>query len=304
MVAVVLLLGPAAALAQAAELNGTDGDDTINGTPGADVILALAGNDSISAGGGADEIDGGPGADDINGGQGTDAVLYGDRAAPVAVTLDGVANDGEAGESDNVHADVEEIYGGDAGDRITADGRANTIDGGAGDDSITDGGGADFVYGGEGDDVLTTFDGANDVVNCGAGNDTLTSDRADKVTGCEKRIPARRVRVGADFKFDFRNGRGYVSKLTFSKIPGDATVELRCREGCTVSVVRLPKGRPKVVLAPLFRNRPLPPKARVEVRVTQPGTIGDVFRFDMRSNSAKARRLCLPPNGRIAKTVC
>ena len=40
----------------------------------------------------------------LNGGDGTDAATYGGRAAPVTVTLDNQANDGEAGEGDNVPA--------------------------------------------------------------------------------------------------------------------------------------------------------------------------------------------------------
>jgi Ca2+-binding RTX toxin-like protein len=300
----VLLLAPPAALAEGPALMGTSGDDAISGTPGPDTIFGLAGNDAIAGAAGDDDLDGGAGADDLRGGPGNDAVVYGDRTAAVAVTLDDVANDGEAGEGDNVHSDVEQIFGGAAGDRLTGNGQANIIDGAGGDDSITDGGGIDKVYGGEGDDVITTFDGSPDVVDCGPGNDTLTADRADRVTGCEKRIPARRVRVGADYRFNFRNGRGVVAKLTFAPIPGDATVEVRCSGGCAVSVVRLPKGRPKAVLAPLFRARPLPKGARLEVRITQPGSVGAVFRFDMARNSAKPSKLCLPPGGKTPMKVC
>jgi len=40
---------------------------------------------------------------------GTDLVTYGARPAGVVVTMDGVFDDGEAGESDNVGADIETI---------------------------------------------------------------------------------------------------------------------------------------------------------------------------------------------------
>ena len=42
---------------------------------------------------------------------GTDTADYGGRPGTVAVTKDGVANDGESGESDNVGLDVEQVTG-------------------------------------------------------------------------------------------------------------------------------------------------------------------------------------------------
>jgi hypothetical protein len=57
--------------------------------------------------GGNDVLDGGPGRDDTS---------Y-SRTAPVTITLDGVANDGEAGEADNVQ--VEDVFTGDGNDTIT-----------------------------------------------------------------------------------------------------------------------------------------------------------------------------------------
>ena len=52
------------------------------------------------------------GADGLQGGGGADDVGYGKRNAGIAVSLDGVANDGEAGEGDNVGTDVETVSGG------------------------------------------------------------------------------------------------------------------------------------------------------------------------------------------------
>lgn len=78
----------------------TPGDDSIYGRGGGDVLLGMAGDD---------ELDGGRGADGLSGGPGHDSVSY--EGAPVDVTLDGVANDGAAGENDNVLLDTEDVYG-------------------------------------------------------------------------------------------------------------------------------------------------------------------------------------------------
>ena len=41
------------------------------------------------------------------GGDGSDTVDYGDRSAPLNISLDGRADDGESGERDDVGADVD-----------------------------------------------------------------------------------------------------------------------------------------------------------------------------------------------------
>jgi Ca2+-binding RTX toxin-like protein len=308
IIAAVLLLAPSMAVAQAVALLGTPGNDTISGSAGADAIFGLGGNDTINGGPGNDDLDGGPGADDIHGGAGNDAVLYGDRRTAVVVTLDdtandGAANDGVAGE-DNVHSDIEEIYGGVADDYLTGNGASNLFDGGGGDDAITDGGGVDRVYGGAGDDVITTFDGKEDILDCGPGKDSITSDRDDLLIGCEKRVAPRRVRAGIDFSFSFSGGRARVDRLTVSHIPKGGRVELSCRGGCPISVVRLPAGRSHVALASLFRRRRLGFGATIEVRITHFGSIGKVRVFRLLRNRAQVIGLCLTPGGKTPKKRC
>ena len=95
--------------------------------------------------------------------------------------MDGVFDDGEAGESDNVGADIENAVGG-AGDNImTGSGSANDLtggpgndilDGGAGDDTLNGGLGGDRLTGGSGSDVVFGDDG-DDTILEGAGNDVL-----------------------------------------------------------------------------------------------------------------------------------
>lgn len=146
--------------------------------------------------------DGGPGADVIR----ARTVSYADRTAPVSVADDGLANDGEPGEGDDVRATAsardpalksalqviggrgddhltgDVVEGGDGNDRIAASWRA---DGGAGNDvlSVVPGGlfgpvelkgsdGDDRLIGGAGDDLLTGGPGS-DVVRGGDGRDGL-----------------------------------------------------------------------------------------------------------------------------------
>ncbi len=100
-------------------LSGGDGNDTLLGRGGKDRLSGGNGNDLLN-GGGNDDVENGDagddtfdqgdsanGADTMAGGDGNDTVLYGARTEPVSVTSDGVANDGEAGEGDNVGTDIE-----------------------------------------------------------------------------------------------------------------------------------------------------------------------------------------------------
>ena len=193
-----------------ATITGSDGNDNLLGSSGADVLIGCAGNDSLDGGGGADVLadtffncagsgndtfDGGTGPDSILGGPGTDTVTYAGRAAPVFVTLDGTANDGEAGEGDSVSSDVENVTGGSGGDELSGGPGDNTLNGGAGDDVIvgeaspdSDGpGGNDTILGGSGDDALNGGDGNNlilgqdgaDMVQGGSGTDNIDLGNGD-----------------------------------------------------------------------------------------------------------------------------
>ncbi|CAN5627730.1 hypothetical protein BH09PLA1_BH09PLA1_20380 [soil metagenome] len=169
---------------QPATLLGGDGNDRLRGG---------GGNDSLDGGAGNDLLDGGKRGDQIFGGEGKDTVDYRARTVAVNVTLDDAGNDG-AGEGDNVHSDVETIFGGSAGDTLRGNGRSNringydgddtiigsagndSIDGGAGNDSISGNAGDDSMLGGEGDDQFIADAGADgaDLVDGGPGNDLVS----------------------------------------------------------------------------------------------------------------------------------
>ncbi|HEV7885132.1 MAG TPA: hypothetical protein VGO81_16285, partial [Solirubrobacteraceae bacterium] len=147
--------------------DGGDGNDTLVAGPAASAYLL-----------------GGAGADAMTSGAGCCAVAgYTDHdAAGVHVTLDGKANDGSAGEGDDVRTSG--VTGSPGPDVITGDARANSLSGG---------GGADVLDGGGGDDSIDATvqdapasDGA-DTVTCGAGDDAVVADANDKVAlDCER----------------------------------------------------------------------------------------------------------------------
>lgn len=140
-------------------LDGGIGDDTISGDDGADALVGGDGGDGLHGGygvdvlsgeAGGDLLDGGPGTDTLSGGEGPDAADYSLRTSPVTVTLDGVGDDGEVGENDDIGADVESAIGGSAGDTLVGNFGANVLDGGTGDDLLAGGTGADTLIGGAG----------------------------------------------------------------------------------------------------------------------------------------------------------
>ncbi|MEY2426502.1 MAG: hypothetical protein QOI61_2074, partial [Actinomycetota bacterium] len=119
----------------------------------------------------------GDGADVIAGGTATDSVSYAGRSAAVTVRLDGVANDGEAGEGDDVRADVENVTGGNGNDTLVGSASANRLDGGPGADTVSGGGGDDTLIGGSGFDSL---DGGDGVDRCDPGADGAHVERCDR----------------------------------------------------------------------------------------------------------------------------
>jgi Ca2+-binding RTX toxin-like protein len=157
-------------------LVGGDGGDQLNGGAGPDLLLGGAGDD---------RLDGGPGGDQINGEAGSDTVTYEGRTNPVTVTLDGLPNDGEDREGDNVGADVEIILGGTVWDTLTGDRDLNTLRGGSGEDLITGKAGPDVLDGGDAPDLIWARDGDADAVDCGDDGDLAIVDRGDTVRGCK-----------------------------------------------------------------------------------------------------------------------
>ncbi|WP_330273606.1 hypothetical protein OG205_43680 [Lentzea sp. NBC_00516] len=168
---------------------GTAGNDVIFAGGGNDVVVGLGGNDTVCLGAGDDRFEGGAGNDTMvsdaaadgadmfigspdNPFNGVDTVLYSGRTTPVTVTLDGNANDGAAGERDNIASDVTRVVGGSGNDVIdlSAGPGQTSVDGGPGNDTLTAG---SFLEGGAGDDTLRLVTNGSGALVGGDGNDRL-----------------------------------------------------------------------------------------------------------------------------------
>ena len=172
-------------------LNGEGGQDKLNGGLADDVLDGGLGADTLTALKQAD------GADDYLGGAGTDTISYASRDLGVSVTLDLTANDGAAGENDDVR-DVEILIGGKGDDVLDAGELSikNTLRGGIGDDDLYGGpngdqligeAGADDLFGEAGKDTLNAQDGVtgNDTLDGGTEVDTCKRDAGDSAVNCE-----------------------------------------------------------------------------------------------------------------------
>jgi hypothetical protein len=187
---------------------------SVRGGQGDDVLRVGAdGNQGV-------EILNGPvadGADKIIGGPAVSFVDYSERTRAVTGTLNfGGADDGEAGEGDELLGGNEVLLGGQAGDILRAPfgSRArHSIDGNGGGDFIEGADGPDRLVGGPGlrdvivaaggDDQLLAKDGERDEVDCGLGTDTFEADSVDDLGSCENgtigvlRLAPKALRVKA-----------------------------------------------------------------------------------------------------------
>jgi hypothetical protein len=189
-------------------VDGQAGNDAVTGGAGNDDLAGEAGSDALSGGDGDDALDGGPDADTISGGTGTDRLdVSAVTALPpaLAVTLNGLADDGAAQEGDNVAADIEAI---DASARsllvlpgtvtLTGDSNPNTLTVRYGRATIDGGTGPDALTGGAQADTLLARDGFPDTLVCGGGYDHAIADPLDTVApDCED---AQVATVGTPFE--------------------------------------------------------------------------------------------------------
>ena len=189
-------------------MRGGDGSDRLTSGNGEDTLAGEAGNDVLEAYDGADTVDGGAGDDSLSaeslqdaadvyiGGDGFDTIGgnvstgldFSEPDADIGVSLDGVANDGEPGEGDNVMPDVERVkalgrhvtlVGSNAANELIATGDSSTIRGLGGDDRLIGADGADSLEGGEGADYLEGGFGP-DVLDGGGGVDQFVGDKTER----------------------------------------------------------------------------------------------------------------------------
>src|SRR3954453_9032373 len=167
-----------------ATTNGVSLPLTINGGDGNDSLTEGPLHQQIKGGLGDDYLDAGSylhGADTWSGGSGHDTIQF-PRFDPPALSNDGRANDGLAGENDNIGTDIDGITGGYSDDTITGGPGDDTLFGKMGNTSLSGAGGNDVldvhygecrgtVDGGDCKDQIITSGGAT--VTAGPGDDTI-----------------------------------------------------------------------------------------------------------------------------------
>ena len=134
----------------------------------------------------------GTGPDFFDGGAGRDMIFYDNRTRGVTVLQDGLPNDGEPGEGDDVRS-VEVLSGTGSADDLSGTAGDDWIAGNGGDDTIHGLGGNDIlggwlgddvIFGGDGDDLINAGFGpsvGNDRIEGGAGNDRIQDSLGDNV---------------------------------------------------------------------------------------------------------------------------
>ena len=126
---------------------------TISGGAAGDHIYGGPRGDTLNGDVGPDFLYPGLGADRINGGDGNDRADYGSRTAALTLSLDGVANDGQLYEGDNIASDIEVLLSGSGNDHLVGNNSANSLWAQGGDDIVDGRGGPDWVNGGAGTDT-------------------------------------------------------------------------------------------------------------------------------------------------------
>ena len=194
------LIGGPTAPSKSQILDGNAGDDVLTGNGRDTIYEADPGRD------GADRISAGRRAD-----PGRDVVSYAARDRGVNVTIGhGGADDGEAGEGDEITGSVEVVAGGDGDDllqalpgsvapvELLAKRGSDTLIGADGADLLvaTSGGifgrGSDRHVAGGGADVVLAANGAPDRIDCGTDVDGLMRDRREaQLDGCEGTLVGR-----------------------------------------------------------------------------------------------------------------
>lgn len=185
-------LGTMQSLGFSARVFGMDGADRLAGGNGDDTLDGGAGDDTFVV---AATVDG---ADRFVGDVGVDVVDYGARTAPLTVSIAPTsaadANDGLAGENDDVTESVEEVRGGSGNDDLRGNERSNVLRGGPGADTLWSGPAgvcatdSDQLFGDEGNDVFEMGDASDcaDRVSGGAGYDVVTYH--DRLAGIAVRL--------------------------------------------------------------------------------------------------------------------
>jgi Ca2+-binding RTX toxin-like protein len=193
-------------------LFGGAGNDTLVGGPQHDYLSGQDGDDDLHGGEGIDRLLGSGGADIFSGGGSLDQVSY-DTIAPLQLSIGDGANDGAAGEGDDIRDDVEWVIGGNGDDLIVGNANANRLEGSGGQDMLRGGAGPDHLIGwGDGDELdpgagadmvesrlrrrgldrALLADGEADRLDCRSKAMFIEADPFDLLATCAPQVPVRR----------------------------------------------------------------------------------------------------------------
>ena len=163
------------------ELHGRGGEDDLSAWDGADRLFGGSGNDRLEL----DSLESPDEPDEASGGHGVDQVSYGSTDETLRVSLNDIADDGVAGEHDNVLSDVEDVLGSTGDDVLEGDGDDNQLGGQNGDDVLIGGGGNDALGGRRGDDRLVGDQGNDRLFGWEEQDDLFGGRGDDKLRGGE-----------------------------------------------------------------------------------------------------------------------
>jgi hypothetical protein len=151
-----------------------DGNDRLDMRDLGGSVEGGPGDDDIVVAGPPSQLSGGPGADllDARLAPGS-AISYRDHTAGVTVRLNGLADDGSAGEGDNVLGSLGSIQGGSGNDTLESGADSASLAGGAGNDTLVGSPEGESLLGQDGDDDISAG-GGNDSLAGGAGADRLS----------------------------------------------------------------------------------------------------------------------------------
>ncbi|RVI72515.1 calcium-binding protein, partial [Sinorhizobium meliloti] len=156
---------------------GGTADDTLGGDAAANKLSGARGNDWLKGGGGADTLDGG---------EDSDTADYSDKAAAIAVALNGgnPVTVTVGGIAEDLIAKIENIVGGSGGDTIIGDAAANAFRGGLGADVLDGGGGSDTAdFSDKVQSVVLALNGAVDAIAAVGGTAEDTVRNIENITG-------------------------------------------------------------------------------------------------------------------------
>ena len=267
---------------------------SLRGSRFADTLVGDGAPNRLAGGDGNDVLQGRGGTDVLRGEAGADTASYAERGSsgPVVVTLDGVPNDGAAGENDDVGGDIENVAGGAGPDRLTGGNGANVLTGGDGADVLTGGGAIDGFAAGAGNDTVRALDANAERVDCGSGaGDLAEADPTDQLLGCETSSIAK---LGIDADGDgFPLGPGQDCDDTNPSVnpgavdkPGNG-VDEDCRDGDSPFPLL---GASVVVRWAVFESHTRLLRVRVEGLAAANASVCAARAADVRSRRSPSRR--------------